>query len=465
MIRDTIFISHARLPKDDEFVLWLASRLQLLGYKVWCDLKSLKGGEQDYWGRVIDPQIRNYAAKFVLVVTKGGIVRQGVIDEFLFAKAIGEENNLKDFVNPIRIEDVPFTARISLNTYNVINCSDNWQQGLTTLIEKFEEDQIPKVNTSGLSESFKNIVINNYSEIYQKRELYYTSWLRPRSLPPAFYLFQYDTAGQAKSILKNYYKEYPVIRHGNYLVSFHNSINITPKPDLTEINFETFDVVPKEIIEVKIDDIETNMDQIFPTKKDSEYLLKRLFNWSFSYLLTKRGVKTFKMANRKQCFYFQKDYRPGNKVIIHYPNRIKKKNIIGKFIEGFWHFGISFNFQLLPYPSYTVKSHILFSDDGFKIWSNPSKLHSARRKKGRTWFNEQWRDQLMAFLFYLRKEDEIDFITVPVSESFNLQIPCLTEFYYSEFGYDEPLAKDRLDIINNYEEEIEKIDEINEEVR
>lgn len=34
--RDTIFISHST-PQDNEFSIWIASRLELLGYKVWVD--------------------------------------------------------------------------------------------------------------------------------------------------------------------------------------------------------------------------------------------------------------------------------------------------------------------------------------------------------------------------------------------------------------------------------------------
>lgn len=46
-MRDTIFIGHAT-PEDNEFTIWLASRLELLGYKVWIDKKELLGGET-FW--------------------------------------------------------------------------------------------------------------------------------------------------------------------------------------------------------------------------------------------------------------------------------------------------------------------------------------------------------------------------------------------------------------------------------
>ena len=46
-MKDQIFISHAT-PEDNEFTIWIASRLEMLGYKVWIDKKELLGGER-FW--------------------------------------------------------------------------------------------------------------------------------------------------------------------------------------------------------------------------------------------------------------------------------------------------------------------------------------------------------------------------------------------------------------------------------
>ena len=66
-MRDTIFISHAT-PEDNEFTIWLASRLELLGYKVWIDKKELLGGET-FW-EIIESAIKINATKFLLVYSK-----------------------------------------------------------------------------------------------------------------------------------------------------------------------------------------------------------------------------------------------------------------------------------------------------------------------------------------------------------------------------------------------------------
>ena len=46
-MKDTIFISHAT-PTDNIFAAWLATKLELCGYKVWVDLNDL-APSVDFW--------------------------------------------------------------------------------------------------------------------------------------------------------------------------------------------------------------------------------------------------------------------------------------------------------------------------------------------------------------------------------------------------------------------------------
>ena len=65
-MKDTIFISHAT-PDDNIFAAWLATKLELCGYKVWVDLNNLNPSV-DFW-ETIDKTIREDAIKFIFVTT------------------------------------------------------------------------------------------------------------------------------------------------------------------------------------------------------------------------------------------------------------------------------------------------------------------------------------------------------------------------------------------------------------
>lgn len=65
--RKTVFVSHAA-PEDNEFALWLSSKLAMAGYHVWVDRRRLLGGE-DFWSE-IDRVLREDTIKQIVVFNK-----------------------------------------------------------------------------------------------------------------------------------------------------------------------------------------------------------------------------------------------------------------------------------------------------------------------------------------------------------------------------------------------------------
>ena len=94
-MRDTIFISHAT-PADNDFSIWIASRLEMLGYKVWIDKEGLLGGER-FWATIQKALDRSIKVLFVYsknIVTTEGILRQGIENELEYAKSIAAQDGL-----------------------------------------------------------------------------------------------------------------------------------------------------------------------------------------------------------------------------------------------------------------------------------------------------------------------------------------------------------------------------------
>ncbi len=89
-MQEMLFISHST-PEDSEFCIWLASRLEMLGYKVWIDLKNLYGGERS-WQKI--QQAIKESAKVLLVysnyIIDDGEIKQSIDDELRYAESIGE---------------------------------------------------------------------------------------------------------------------------------------------------------------------------------------------------------------------------------------------------------------------------------------------------------------------------------------------------------------------------------------
>jgi hypothetical protein len=438
-----IFIGHAN-PQDNEFTGWLQSRLINEGYEVESDLSMLIGGERDFW-KNIQTTIGEESAKYLLVLSNDTFEKDGVIDEWEYAKSIEKENDLSDFIIPLRIDDVAYNTRIGLNKRNIIKFKI-WSIGLKTLLRKLKKDNVPKVKTSGLSLSMNHWYRNRFTTshgIERKHEKFFSNRLKIEGLPDTLYFFEYKNDTQAKKIL-DLESNIPIIRHDDYLITFQDK--------LEELHDHFgLHVKPVNCIEIPTQSIfEKYESQKFPQYQDARRFLVRLLKETFHKALHKKGLLSYELSGRTKGFYYTDGFRENNKVFFPYESKTKWRQLIGKQRESFWHYALSVQPILFPNTCYSLKAHIFFSDDGEIIWDSKSKLHTARRSKGKRMFNKEWRDLMLAFLFSLTSEDEKIHLPLTLDEELVL-LPTTMEFHCN-FGYTDPIDNARMVPIDDYEE-------------
>lgn len=464
-MRNKIFISHAT-PEDNDFTIWLTSRLKLLGYDVWIDNDGLFGGEK-FW-EDIDDIIRNKAIKFLLVYSKNifqkdnsgnptaGKLKDGVYKEFSFAESIGKEYGIGDFIIIVNIDASNHNLFIGADRLNSIPFYENWANGFKQLEKKLKKDSIPKDPKATQAEFGiwyeKQFIANG--GISLKKELYYSNWWPIRKLPEYYYLYQFQNGEQALVIISQHL-DYPIGKISNYLSSFEERSEFG-----VCVDDKNLIIKPQKVFKIKILDVLIGFkSETFPTHRDSENHLKKLLKEVFHKIMKNRGMFWYKMSN-KQLAYF---YTPANldtqKTKFQYPYRekykIKTKNLIGKYLSvGKWHYAISAKPILSPILAFSLKSHIIFTTNGFDVLRNErneintDKIHSYRRAKGKTMFNEEWRDLFLAFLSALRKDDKIQ---ISLSSYFILEMPVIPKSYWAQFGYSDPKEKTRQGLLSMYE--------------
>ena len=84
-IRDIIFVSKAT-PGDDDFVLWLAPKLEAMGYRVFADILCLDTG--DRWRKILTDTLYQRAVKMILCCSTETLEREGVQEEIEIAKSL-----------------------------------------------------------------------------------------------------------------------------------------------------------------------------------------------------------------------------------------------------------------------------------------------------------------------------------------------------------------------------------------
>jgi hypothetical protein len=467
-MRDGIFISHAT-PEDNSYAIWLASRLNSLGYNTWIDKNALLGGEK-FWEE-IDQVIRHSAAKFLLVYSqsicidkKPGHLKDGIYKEYSLAESISKQEGIRDFIILLNIDASTHNLFIGADRLVQIPFYDNWAEGLRQLLKKLEKDNIPKNVTNQVAEFtewYENKYITRNGIVSGKKELYYSTFWPIPELPKHFYIYQLESEEEALSIYKGECP-YPIGKIANILSSFSPEI-----PQQFQVAGNDHTAHLKGRSEIDVDSILSGFGSTnFPTHRDCTNHLRTLLTRVFHLLMKKRGMFWYELANKKQAYYFTPANLHGGNVTFEYPFRRgkkeKKKGLFGEYLSlGKWHYAVSCKPTFAPFRAFSLKSHLAFTEKGFEAWEDKDKIHTHRRSKGKRLFNEEWRDMFLGFVNAIKdKEGEIK---IALSSDFILKMDPSPMLFWADFGYFEPKSGDRQDVLNQYEEETDEEEPISGE--
>lgn len=438
MSRTKIFIGHAN-PEDNEFTLWVEAKLRNEGYDVISDLSMLTGGEADYWDD-LQKALENDCCKYLLVLSKMSFTKKKLTQEFDFACGLATKLNSRDYAMLLKVDDVSFDVRMGLGTMNHFRFDNSWDAALKKLVRKLELDQVPRSAPGPLSirEWLRNDHNTTTGILEGVHETHYSNWIEinhPAKLKFWFHEFANDTQSGAVAAAM---PGLPAVAHGQYVVSFSEKL-----PELEEtVGFVTTAVRAKTSFSkpwASIHD-DTNKD-MFPSFHDLRRLYVRLMRDALEKHLKDLGLRVYPMANDLPCFYHEIGHLPKDKIHFMYEGRRTYKQLVGEYGQAKWHYGVSFNVRLNPMPAYSFKGRLLFSDDGKEIWSDASARQSARKTKGKSFFNEQWRMLLLAFL---RSVSEVDDLHVPLTTGMNMSLSRMPVLFSSIVGYDDPNTDARL---------------------
>lgn len=451
--RNTLFIGHAT-PEDNEFAIWLASRLQLLGYEVWLDKKSLLGGEK-FW-QEIDQVIRYRAAKYLLVYSmniciggKAGNLKSGIAKEYELAESIASSEGITDFIMLLKTDASPFNLFIGANRYNHVLFDQNWATGLEALHTKLTKDTVPRTEPHSLKEftEWYETSYSSQSKIFERKEFYYSSYLPILSYPQKAFTINLNPDASAEEA-RNLFPNQVIGIIGTQITGFidkHNSIESIRIEDISDRTNSS---------SLKSIDCFDDSGNFASRNKTHQNLLIHLFKESFHSLMLEKGLHFTLNAHNERIYYYPLKHPKAKGATVIYQHRRdpskkaspSRKYLVGNYLDmGNWHFGVSARVVYSPFFSYTLQTHIIFTHDGEKIWTDAQKMHSHRRKKGKRFFNKEWRDLLLAMI--QSWQDEKGEIRIKVTSATEVILKSDPFGIWANFGFRDPRGPDRQDLL------------------
>lgn len=455
MSREFLFISHAN-PEDNAFTRWLALQLAKVGYPVWCDLTEYLGGE-DAW-RDADKVIKEKACKFLFVLSKTSNDKDGVLKELMIAENIARINKLKDFIIPLRIDDLlQEEVNIQLARLVSIDFSQGWALGLNTLLEKLEREHIEK-NVSYNPQAVTEWWRSNFSAeggVSQTPEDCLSNWFSITSLPDKLYTHTLTRGENGIGPLDLTTKPpFPGFLQGINLVTFAKSDDFIGH--LGELSIEQ----TKEYLTATL--LGSNPPGNLGDRNQCRDIIIRLLTIAWGDMVSQRALPVAELANERQCFYFPSGLcGTDNKVFITGVDGQKTyRQMVGfasiskagqaEKAKRYWHFGVQGYPMVYPEIAFVLKSHIVFSDDGQNVWVDKKKMHKARRSQSKNWWNDAWRDRLLCATSWLAGENDISLtlgsdVSVHISSQpiiFTSPVSYVLNGEYSHSESNEPIISE-----------------------
>src|SRR5882757_5052541 len=139
MTRDVLFISKAT-PGDDEFVLWLAPRLEAEGYTVFADILTLEPGTR--WRKEITQTLQARGIKMLLCCKDSTLASDGVQEEIGIASDLAKELDDPKFIIPLRLEK--YKKLFGIGELQYIDFARGWASGLEKLLDSLRRQRVPR---------------------------------------------------------------------------------------------------------------------------------------------------------------------------------------------------------------------------------------------------------------------------------------------------------------------------------
>jgi hypothetical protein len=233
--------------------------------------------------------------------------------------------------------------------------------------------------------------------VTHKPELLTSNWLLINGLPDVIRLFDVAAPGdQIESIVRSL--RVPSFKYLRLVGSFSRGEGIagpnSALPALTEkyaISFDHF--------------LRGNSSELPGMKaRDAHNLSISMLRQAWDFEMDKRGLRSFAMASNALAWYMPTDFIPNNKVqFLDATGKKRRKSLVGwsERRKVFWHFAVEARPVLGAHPRFVLRQHIIFTADGSTPLVSKDRMHTLRRRFCKSWWNDRWRDMLIAFVTWL----------------------------------------------------------------
>ena len=393
--RETILITHAN-PEDNRFARWLAGRLTTAGYKVWVDVRALRGGD-DFWDK-IEHVLRHEAIKQIVVVSEH-IGKQGVKKELALGDVVRRKLNDPEFMIPVRIADVDFgDFPTEILRQNAHNAYPNWAACLEPLFETLNSAGVAKVAHPDAEQLAMIVAAQEEGRklVAETPETLYSNWFELKARPDVWVMEARGTTAQLEAWSQ--FTRVPHVLHDGGAIAFCGPEAIARlddhAPPLKARASLPFNGV-----------IDGTYSRQFGQRADARRLVVNLMRQHWDRAMHRLGLVAVDFASGARGRFFPDGLIDGRVQLKLADGHRIDRVLSGKFKDRRWHLCLVAQPKLWPDALFRVHANVAVTIDGHTPIPG-EQLQRIRLRLTRSWFNDKWRDMLLAAMGWLADGQE-----------------------------------------------------------
>jgi hypothetical protein len=404
--REILFISKAT-PEDDEFVLWLAPRLEAAGYAVFADILTLEPG--DRWRRQVTDTLQNKAVKMLLCCRDATLNKNGVQEEIGIAEDLVKELKDSRFIIPMRLQK--FKKVFGIGELQWVDFIGSWASGLHDLLDTLNKQNVPRANKAAINPNWENYRKRLAIKVEQAPEVLTSNWLRVASIPDTIrYYYPPGPINHERMQKACRENEVPVELYQRGFFAFASPEEI--ERDFADV--ARFDIHSEHKL---LDFLEHGSRSPDIKSREAQNLVSSLFRRAWENLCRSKGLYEHAFATQAG-FHVNEAQIPLGKRISWGRQGQRRSSMLRNSAGGkVWQYGISASPFFWPFPHFKLKARVLFAEQignrAGAVIADASAQHRLRRTICKGWRNKVWHGRLMAFLELLSGESP--HILVPLS--------------------------------------------------
>lgn len=396
--RDVIFLIKSS-PIDDEFVLWLAPKLEADGYRVFADILTLQPG--DRWRREINLALQYRAVKVLVVSRDATLSDPNFQDDIDIALEVSKELRDARFIIPLRLE--PGRKVKGIGDAVTVDFVRGWGEGLNSLLDALQRQRVPR--------NADQAIIDPNWEIFRRRgaiplvdepERLTSNWLRVVECPDVIRYFESSGVVDQRSLDKAIEAfAYPSAIQGTGIIAFADQSEIDAAFQSAG-RFRLKHEIPL------LDFVEKGFPELGIERQVASNLIVAMLKKAWSTLCKNLGFVEYQYSNGSGFHASAAQAATGQRIPWGKQGD-RRSSMLRNLAKGhIWQFGVTAMPYFWPFWHIKLKSRVLFSTDngtpsGLDI-DDVKKLHRLRRSICKGWRNKQWYGRMLAFLELLSGE-------------------------------------------------------------